>query len=169
MLDNERSVVSTLSAKQRRFLEHYLKSWNATESARVAGYKHPHVQGPRLLNDNAQITNAITERLETAAMSANEVLTRLGQQARAEYASYLRANDDGRISLDAQAMIADGLGHLIKGVKETQYGQNIEFHDVQAALVHLGRHHGQFTDKTDLTTDGKPLPIAIIKMDADEL
>lgn len=39
-----------LNRKRRVFIEEYLKCWNATEAARVAGYKHPDRQGSRLLS-----------------------------------------------------------------------------------------------------------------------
>lgn len=160
MSDDQRQVVTTLTPKQVRFLEHYLVCWNATEAARVAKYKHPNQQGPNLLK-NAQIAAAIRERLETAAMSADEVLARLSQQAGAEYSPYIKVTQESdgsnRPYVDAEALIADGKAHLIKGIKIGQYGINIEFHDVQAALVILARHHRLLTDQVDVTTKGQAI------------
>jgi hypothetical protein len=80
-------------------------------------------------------------------MSADEVLLRLAEQARGEHGKYLRP--DGAV--DFNAVIADGKGHLIKGIKETKYGLDIEFYDAQTALVHIGKYHGLFTDKLDVS------------------
>jgi hypothetical protein len=74
-------------------------------------------------------------------MSANEVLDRLAEQARAAYSAYLTV--DG---VDLQRMVDDGKAHLIKGIKDTQYGRVIEFHDAQTALVTIGKHHKLWTD-----------------------
>jgi len=81
-------------------------------------------------------------------MGADEVLTRLAQQARAEYADYLRP--DGTV--DLARMLADGKGHLIKGTKwDNRSGKlTVEFYDAQAALVHLGKHLGIFKESQEL-------------------
>lgn len=46
-------------------------------------------------------------------------------------------------------LIADGKGHLIKGVKETQFGRNIEFYDAQSALGLLAKHHGLLNERNE--------------------
>lgn len=38
-----------LTEKQKRFADYYIETANATESARRAGYKQPHVQGSQTL------------------------------------------------------------------------------------------------------------------------
>jgi hypothetical protein len=92
---------------------------------------------------NVDIQAEIKARTAEKAMQADEVLARLAEQARAEYASYL--NDDGTV--DLQRMIEDGKAHLIKGTKWDRHGNLVvEFHDAQAALVHIGRHLKLFTD-----------------------
>lgn len=52
-----------LTPKQRRFVEAYSASLNATEAAKVAGYskKTAHSQGPRLL-ENVEIARALKDR-----------------------------------------------------------------------------------------------------------
>jgi len=81
-------------------------------------------------------------------MGADEVLVRLAQQARAEYADYLRP--DGTV--DLEQMLADGKGHLIKGTKwDNRSGKlTVEFYDAQAALVHIGKHLGIFKEMQGL-------------------
>lgn len=154
-----RSVISTLTVKQRRFVIEYLVHGNATKAAETAGYADPNKQGSRLRHTK-QIQDAINAYFREQEMASVEVIARLSQYGRAEYADYLRADGQGHVSVDVQALIQDGKAHLIKGVKETQFGQVIEFQDSMAALVHLGRYHALFTDKTqEEHTGDKERPI----------
>lgn len=150
MSDNARPVVTTLTPKQVRFLEHYLTCWNATEAARVAGYKHPNKQGPELLKQ-PQIAAAIDERLSEVAMSANEVLARLTDHARSDIGEFL--DIDG--NLDLKRMKASGMTRLVKKLNTAKASGTspkggdweretvtLELHDAQAALNTLARYHG---------------------------
>lgn len=137
-----------LTNRMRAFVEAYLQCWNASEAARRAGYRtRPNVAGPRLLvNDSIQ--TLIEERLAEASLQTDEILARLSEQARAEYAAYLGA--DGKF--DLARMLADGKGRLIKRLQVRKDGRLcIEFHDAQAALIQLARHYGLFVDKVALT------------------
>lgn len=135
-----------LSAKRRVFVEEYLRCWNASEAARRAEYAHPYAQGPRLL-DNVEIQALIQERLREKAMSADEVMTRLAEQARAEQSAYRLP--DGRVDLDR--LLAEGKGHLVKNTRWDRRGNLVvEFHDAQAALALIGKHHKQFTDNVEI-------------------
>lgn len=136
-----------LSNKRRAFVEEYLKCWNATEAARRAGYSErtADVQGPRLLG-NVSVQEHIKRRIREKAMGADEVLLRLGEQARGEVASYLDAS--GRV--DLERLLADDKGHLVKGTKWDRQGNLVvEFYDAQAALALLGRHHRLFVDQVN--------------------
>jgi phage terminase small subunit len=146
-------AVMALSPKQSAFVEEYLRCWNATDayqavypkSSRDAARAH----AARLVA-NGSVAEEIQRRIDERAMSANEVLDRLAEQARAAYSAYLTA-----AGVDLQRMIADGKAHLIKGIKETAHGRVIEFHDAQTALVQLGKHHKLFVDKVDVNHSGK--------------
>lgn len=143
------NVISGLSAMERRWLIRYLFHSNATLAAKEAGYKWPNKIGPQIRH-KPKIQAAIDEYFHQYEMSSREVVARLSQQAKAEYARYIRVGRDGRTAyVDLRALLADGKGHLIKGIKETQYGQTIEFYDAHQALVDVGRYHGLFTDRTD--------------------
>lgn len=141
------SRVSTLTPKERAFLINYLAGETQVKAAATAGYKQPEKQGWRLAN-NPKIRAAIDEILTAQEMPRLKVIALLSQHADAAYAPYLRAKG-GRLSVDLDNLIADGLGHLIKGVKETRYGQVVEFYDAQTALVQMGRYHGLFTDNVN--------------------
>ncbi|NLD44166.1 MAG: terminase small subunit [Chloroflexi bacterium] len=134
-----------LNAKRQAFVAEYLRCWNASEAARRAGYRHPMQYGSYLINLEV-VAQEIRARLAEKAMSADEVLTRLAEQARAEYAQYL--TDDGKI--DLQAVIDDGKAHLIKSMKRDRGGNLVvEFYDAQAALALIGRHLKLFTDNVN--------------------
>ena len=137
-----------LTPKQEVFVNEYLATWNATEAARRAGYAFPNQQGPRLLV-NIGIAEEIKQRIADKVMTADEVLVRLAEQARNEHGNYITATG----LVDLPRIIRDGKGHLIKGIKETQYGKNIEFYDAQAALVHIGKHHGLFKDVSEVKAE----------------
>ena len=137
-----------MNNKRKIFVEEYLSCWNATEAARRADYKHPHSQGPRLL-ENVEVQQSIQERLQEKCLSADEVLVRLGEQARSLSKEYI--DDFGFINF--KKLKADGLIHLVKKVKRNQQGVEVELYDAQAALVHIGRHHKLFTDKIEGSID----------------
>jgi phage terminase small subunit len=142
-----------LTKKRRAFVEEYLRCWNATEAARRAGYsdRTARSQGQRLLT-YVDIQDLVKARLAEKAMSADEVLTRLASMARAEYTDYLR--EDGTVDLDA--MLKDGKGHLIKGTKWDRQGNLVvEFYDAHAALVDIGKHLRLFSEQYDVNLQGK--------------
>lgn len=135
-----------LTNKQRAFIEHYLICWNATEAARRAGYKHPNVQGPRLLV-NVSIQAAIQARVDEIAMSANEALLRLTEQARADIGDFIVISKAGQVRVDLKKARSAGKLHLVKKVSETKHGLQLELYDAQAAIQLIGRHRGMFVDK----------------------
>lgn len=152
-----------LSYRRRVFVEEYVRCWNASEAARRAGYAHPRQYGHHLLSLEA-VTDEIKKRVEEKAMTADEVLLRLAEQARADYTPYLM--DDG--SVDLARMLADGKGHMVKGVRWDRAGNRIiEFHDSQAALVHIGRHLQLFTENINHNVTGNAL-IALLPDIEDE-
>ena len=150
------STVSSLTPQQRTFLIEYLISNNATAAAREAGYKHPNKDGPRLRKEPF-ILAAIDEYFDGQGMTEKEIVARISELARGAHTVYYRL-DGNRIYVDAAALLTDGREHLIHNVKETPYGQQVEFHNMLTALELAGRVRGIFTDRTDITTGGKPLP-----------
>lgn len=130
----------------------------------MAEYAHPGQEAYRLLK-NDDIQAAIQERLNELRMSADEVLVRLAEQARAAYSRYIEIKDNGSAYVDLGAMQADDKLHLIKAIRETKEGQQIEFYDAQTALVKLGDHHRVFKAGPSGTSDD---PIHIVTIEAVE-
>jgi len=146
-----------LTNKQQVFVEHYLRSWNAAKAARLAGYseKTAQEQGSRLLS-NAMVSQVIEERLGRFGMKTNEVLARLADHARGSLEMVL--DDDNDISLATAR--ENGKLHLIKKLKRSTrtdkdgavtHTVELELHDPQTALVHIGRALKLFVDKIALT------------------
>lgn len=151
-----------LSPKHQEFINQYIACYfNGTEAYKrvypQSSYDAARANAPRLLA-NDSIAEEIKRRIDEHAMSADEVLMRLGEQARAEQSQYLTAQ-----GVDLESLIRNGKGHLVKGIKETKYGRDIEFYDAQAALVHIGKHHKIFVDRTEVTgKDGKDLALQTV-------
>jgi phage terminase small subunit len=76
-----------LTEKQKRFADYYIETGNATESARKAGYKQPHVQGSQNL-EKLSVSEYVNSRLKELSdkriMDAEEVMTLLTSIARDE-------------------------------------------------------------------------------------
>lgn len=139
--------MAALSNKQKKFVNEYLIDFNGTRAAERAGYSGDDntlaVTAHNLLR-NPKITEIVSQRLQESAMSADEVMMRLAEQARGVPSEYIGM--DGTV-LIAQ-MVEDGKTHLIKKIADTAQGRTYEFYDAQSALQMIGRHHALFTDRT---------------------
>lgn len=126
--------MSTFTDKQRLFIEHYLQSWNATEAAAAAGYKGNRVTLASVGYENLRkphIARAVGARLAERAMTAEEALGRLAEQARGlDLLAYL--DSGGRLDLGAVA--GSGRSHLVRRVSFTRHGLTVEAYDAQRAL-----------------------------------
>lgn len=141
--------MAELTNKQLAFVNHYIASFfNATRAAELAGYAYPNVQGPRLLV-NVSIADEISRRIDEQAMPANEVLARLSAQARGSIGEFV-ATDDAGIP-NGFSLANDRPLPLVKKVSVTDKGWSFEMYDAQAALVHLGKHHGLFVERHEHT------------------
>lgn len=145
-----------LTHKQKAFIEAYLRTWNATAAAIEAGYseKTAYAIGSENLK-KPEIDAEIQARLDAQVMSANEVLDRLSRQARFDLGQYIKNN-----AVDLKALIEDGFGHLIKGIKPGKEGDTIEFFSAFDALQLIGKHHKIFVERQELTgKDGGPIEV----------
>jgi len=138
--------VEILTDQRRIFVDEYLSCWNKTEAARIAGYKHPRRMGSRLTKVDI-IRDLIQQRLDENAMTANEVLFRLGQQARSDVTYYIDATTERVFLLNMERI--KKRGHLIKKIKYTMNGPEIEVYSSQKALELIGKHHRLFVDKVE--------------------
>lgn len=123
------------------------------KAALAAGYQpsgnnNPYNQG-RELFDHPKVQQAIRERLEREHITANEILTRLAQQARADVGSFLDAS--GILNLTETSPT-----HLIKSLTQTvkengDVTTRVELYSSQEALVQLAKIMGLYTTKLAIT------------------
>ena len=90
-----------MTPKQIAFVDHYAACGNATEAARLAGYKHPHVQGAQNLEkiiiqqELNKRTKEITQSRIATAKERQEFWTSImrGEDAEAEMKDRLKASE----------------------------------------------------------------------------
>ena len=149
------ATTKKLTGKQPAFVEYYVRSWNATEAARLAGYSQKSYQGLRKMGSEnltkPHIKAAILSRLSTMAMETNEVLARIAEIARgfdvvdyaeqvpiygvdADNVQYLKGHD---LIVDFEKLQKDGYSHLIKSLKQTSGGLHVEWYSKFSALSKL--------------------------------
>jgi len=155
--------MSDLTDKQRLFIEEYLTCWNATQAAKRAGYTGSYdvlrVMASETLR-KPEVREAIEARLAEKAMAADEVLARLAEIARGSMADFISVN--GHTRIDFKKAEALGKMHLIKTYsKNGRTGVRLELHDPLKALELLGKAHGLFTERIDVTTNGQSIVIGV--------
>jgi len=145
--------------KQRIFVDEYVKCWNASEAARRADYskKTAYAIGQENLK-KPEIKAEIDDRLASIHMSSEEVLQELSEIARGDIGDFL----DNNLLIDLHK---GGNTKLIKRLKQkTIQGKENEIHDIDLELYDrvkvledIGKYHGLFSDKLDITTKGESL------------
>lgn len=153
--DGQAESVLRFTDKEALFIEYYLQCLNATEAARLAGYRGTDASlatiGWRLLR-KVEIRAEIDRRLKERHLSADEVLAGLADIASMTMADFI---DPETGYLDLERANLRGKMHLIKKHKRTirrdKLGETetfeIELYDKQAAYNQLGRYHQLFTDR----------------------
>ena len=145
-----------ISPKQSRFVEYYVQTWNASEAARLAGYKaEACVIGPRLKN-KPLIAEAIKERMKILQLETDDVLSRLGEQAIANYSEFFtfKTDDDGRLVVEGiNWEVFRSRGHLVKKLSWTNNGPTLELQDQQTALITVGKAIGALVDRHEVKSE----------------
>lgn len=169
-MESQKSLMSTLTPKQQKFLEAYLgeANFNATAAARIAGYKSPHPEGSRLLR-NATVAEAMNKAWEERGMQPAEIIGRLSDLARASLEDFLEIeqiepepefydddeeDDDPKPRrrysswrIDLEKAKRSGKLHTLKSLKDTKFGVAIQLHSPLEALDKLARVHKLFADQ----------------------
>lgn len=154
--------------KQKLFIEYYLKHNNASKAARLAGYSERSAGaiGSKLLT-KVEIQEIIQQRYDEAKMSADVVLRELAAMAEGvnllDYVEVKEKERQGKgettytdiwMSFDLDRFNEDGYGPLVKRIKQTATGLDIELYDRKGALELVGKHHALFTEKIEQTNKG---------------
>ena len=136
-----------LTGLQRAFIDEWFKDFNGVKAAERAGYQGDYSTLGSVASENLKkpkIRAEIGRRWEAHGMSAEEVIARYAEQARASVADFLYPGSNG-IDWDK----VRERGHLIKKVthRPGQVSQ-IEMYDAQHALDMIGKTMGLFVDRT---------------------
>lgn len=157
-----------MTPQMRLFCEAYMgrANWNASKAARLAEYADRGAGYDLLKRDDVQAY--ISQRIAAEAVTANEVLHRLGEHSRVTQDDFWEESEEGERYINLNSENAREKFHLIKKLKmkkrtfkerdpddpetlrpiiETEI--ELETYDAQAALAHLGRHLKLFTDKVE--------------------
>ena len=134
------------------FIDKYLElDFNGTEAARRAGYKGDDNTLASIASQNLRklkIRQRIEQRLNVQAMSANEVLWRLGEQGRTNPDDFFDIDDKGLININLDKAKQSGKLQQVKKIKFLINGSvELEFYDAQRALELIGKAHGLFRER----------------------
>lgn len=141
---------STLTTKQELFVAAYLGAahGNATEAARMAGYKTPRQEGARLLT-NAVISARVSQHIAALNISADAVLQELASVAFAPWHDFVEVvarAKDGEVT-----KVRSDIGSKVK------------------ALELLGKYHALFVEKQQIDInirEHRVVGVAQIELDA---
>jgi phage terminase small subunit len=160
-----------LTTRQKAFINAYLgNGFNARQAALTAGYAKETAfsQATRILN-HPDVKAEIDAFMEESAMSAKEALARLSAIARGDIGDIW---DEATGAIDWQKARAAGKTGLIKHHRhktirtdDTEvFEDEIELHDPLKALQLIGKQHGLFVERKELTgKDGGPIYIKSYK------
>lgn len=157
--------LNNFTDKQRLFIQFYVETLNRTKAATLAGYspKTAYQIGSALLK-KVEIHQEVDALLAEKVMSANEVLIRLAGHARGDMADFANIETGADVRDHEQSHLIKKYKKKRRYFKDDEYEDTIELelYDAQAALVHLGKFHKLFTDKTELTgADGGAININV--------
>jgi phage terminase small subunit len=148
----EQARALALTDKQQAFINEYLKCWNATEAARRAGYSERSIRSIASENlTKPDIADEIQRRIDEDAMSADEVLARLANQARGSFHDVLKLAG-GIPLIDWERAFESGAIDNVKDITFKDGSITLKLYDAQSALVHLGKHLGLFKDQVQVET-----------------
>lgn len=124
-------MVKPLNPQQEMFVAAYLgeAKGNASEAARIAGYKKPGQYGHQLLK-NIQIASRVKQHVADKFASADMVLAELTDVALAEWRDFI------------EVIARDKTGKPIK--------VRMDLSNKVKALELLGKHHQLFVDKHEI-------------------
>lgn len=176
-IEGEQSEPNTqLDPQYQLFVEKYFElNFNQTKAAVAAGFsaRSARNQAYRLMK-NDDIRKAIDQRMSEIAMSKNEVLARLSDQARGDMRDFANVKTARSLANHPNGNIVKKFKRTISthsredGTTETEEKIELELYDAQAAQVQMGRYHKIFTDNVDHTSGGDKLTAPMVFLPAVE-
>ena len=181
MAEKKEKKLKKPKGKQKLWADYYLSNgFNKSLAAKQAEYKCKSDAGFRKIgwenSTKPHIKAYIEKRLEDVAMGANEVLARLTSLAEGvdildyiEQVETYAINKAGKqyfagydIKVDFKRLQNDGYGDLIKKVRTTAQGTQVEFQDSIQPLIQLAKVHGLLIEKIQGEVDIKTVSTASI-------
>lgn len=179
MTDKEGKPLNKLTIRKRMFILNYLKTYNATQAAKEAGYsaKTARSQGQRLLT-NVDIQKAIAaaeRRIESKiSISKERILKELALIGFSDIREYVTVDANGCIKAVSIENLPLGASCAIKKVKEKRVIKSIqrpkdkslediileitfefELHNKITALLNMGKELGMFRERHNVGLDIK--------------
>ena len=121
-----------LTLKQQKFIDYYIETGNATESARLAGYK---------AKTDKAMGNIGSENLEKLGSFISK-----------------KMNEKQKERIASQDEVLEYLTKVMRGEEKDSFGLDASLQDRTKCAELLGKRYGTFKEKVDLT--GK-LPVVI--------
>lgn len=157
-----------LAPKMQLFVNALLASetFNATEAAKIAGYKAPSVAACKLLNNEIVariIGKRLHDRLERLELTADEVITQLTTVLRFDPLVLYNLGPGGILTIKDLSLVPESMRRCITKMKprkkiyrdrsgnETiEYSVDIEFMDKNNALALAMKHFGLIVDNKSM-------------------
>jgi phage terminase small subunit len=143
-----------LTAKQRLFIDEYLRSFNATRAAIAAGYSGNTARQMGSENlSKPDIKVEISKRLQESHMSADEALKRISDIANSDIGDLL----DNNGLLDIRQAKEKGLTRLIRKIKQkttTRIGKTDDADDVEIIEIEFEMYSAHEAQRDILKVGG---------------
>ena len=115
---------SKLTERQKRFIDHYIETGNATEACRRAGYK-----------DSKNINRIGSENL-----------------SKLDKYIYFKMSHKDKDRIASQDEVLEFLTRVTRGLEKDAFGLDASLQDRIKCAELLGKRHGTFIDKKDITS-----------------
>lgn len=141
--------MNELTDKQKAFVNEYLIDLNATQAAIRAGYsaKNADKIGSQLLGKSrvsAEIQNKMAKREKRTEITQDRVLKELATIGFFQITDFMKVEKGRLVIKDTSDVELENIP-AISGIKATQFGLDVRFHDKVKALELIGEHLGMWT------------------------
>ena len=160
-----------LTDKQKMFCDEYLKTFNATKSAILAGYSKK-TAGPgagqvlRNIKVQCYLQKKAEEIFDRAKLSQDEVFAEVSRLAGSNMADFTNWGPGGVDIKDSSKLTREQTA-CVSEVSQTvtKDGGSVKFklHSKEKALELLGKYYKLFTDRTEVTgASGGPITFKVV-------
>lgn len=149
--DDLKKFLKEFNPQHRTFCDEYLKTMNATDSYRKAGYKatgnSAEVNASKLLR-NTKVQKYLQYRIKlrsiTTDLDINYVVKRLKTYADAKISDFYYFTEDGQMVLKDLSKMPDDLVRQISEIKQKKDDIKIKLFRQDSAIRDLGKHIGMW-------------------------